>query len=112
MTRRKKEYSRFAIAADSIGITHMVVGTLAILLGEVTQLFSKFDADHGGVAFVLGYLDAPVYYLIAPFVPLTEGDRTYMILVGLAVCVLASIVYAAISYILLRFAVSLFKSGA
>ena len=108
--RRKKEYSRYAIAADAIGLTHLIIGTAAILLGEITNIFSKFDYEHGGVAFVLGYLDAPIYYFLEPFVPMSAGDRTYLIIAAMAVCVLASIVYGFVAYLILRFVVSLFKS--
>lgn len=106
---RKKEYSRYAIAADAIGVTHMIVGTVSILLGEYTDVFQAIGYEHGGVEFVFHYLDAPVYWVISPFMPLAQGDPGYLMLAGLAVVSLASIVYAVMAYFFLKFVVSLFK---
>ena len=109
MSRKKKEYSRYAVAADVIGLTHMIVGTVSILIGEYTEVFQTIDYKHGGVQFVLHYLDAPIYWILAPFLPIAGGDTRYVMMVGLAVVALGSIIYAVFAYYFLKFAVSLFN---
>jgi len=107
---KKKEYSPHIIIADAIGITHLLFGTVAILLGEVTRFFSSIDVKHGGVKFVFYYLDAPIYYLLAPHMPATQGDTVFMLCAGIAVVVFSSIVYGGLAYLVLRFAHTLFRS--
>ncbi len=105
---KKKEPSRFAIAADVVAITHLILGTLAILIGEVTTFFDAIGYKHGGVKFVFEYLDAPIYYPIRGFLPLAEGDSMYVLLAGIGVVVCASVFYGVLTYVVLRFIASLF----
>ena len=107
---RRKEYSRFVVAADALGVTHLIFGTLAIILGEFTDFFKALNSDHGGVQFVLRYLDRPVYAFMSPFIPAGGTDARYTIMVGLVVVLMSSIVYGAIAYLVLKFAISLFRS--
>lgn len=111
MSKKKKEYSRYAVAADVIGLTHMIVGTASILIGEYTDVFHTVAYEHGGVQFVFRYLDAPIYWILAPFLPIAGGDTQYVMMVGFVVVALGSIVYALFAYYFLKWAVSLFKSS-
>lgn len=105
---KKKEYSPAVIMADAVAITHLLFGTIAILLGELTGFFSSIDVKHGGVKFVFYYLDAPIYYLLAQYMPATQGDTVFMLCAGIAIVVFSSIVYGLLVYLIFRFASSLF----
>ncbi len=108
--KNRKEYSRSAVAADAVGIAHLIIGTLLIIVGEFTPIFEKLSFEHGGVQFIFQYLDAPVYYLLRPFMPDAEGDSIYLWLSGLAVITLSSMLYALVVYLMLRFMATLFDS--
>ncbi|MFN8391513.1 MAG: hypothetical protein U0136_14590 [Bdellovibrionota bacterium] len=107
---RRKEPSRYAVAADALGITHLVLGTLFIVVGEFTDFFKALHVDHGGVEFILKYLDRPIYAILQPMVPEAAGDAKYTILIGILVVMLGSIVYGMLSYFILRVIGTLFKS--
>ena len=107
---RKKEPSRYVIAADALGVTHLILGTLFIVVGEFTEFFKALNSDHGGVEFIIKYLDRPIYAMLYPFIPDAGGDARYTVMVGILVVLLGSIVYGALAYVVLRIAASLFAS--
>ena len=107
---RNKEPSKFAVAADVVAVTHLILGTLAILIGEVTNFFDAIGYKHAGVKFVFEYLDAPIYYPLQAFLPLAEGDSVYVLLAGISVVVCASVIYGFVTYGVLRFLSTLVRS--
>jgi hypothetical protein len=108
---RRKEPSKFVIAADALGITHLILGTLFIVIGEFTEFFKALHAEHGGVEFILKYLDRPIYAVLHPFVPDSGSDAKYTIMLAVLVVMLGSIVYGAVAYVVLRIGASLFGSS-
>ncbi|MCB0325325.1 MAG: hypothetical protein KDD69_17200 [Bdellovibrionales bacterium] len=108
--RRHKEnrYSRQAIAADAIALTHFVFANIALILGETTELLAAIDIQHGGIRFIYDYLDAPVYRLLQGFVGDVRADGIYMLIAVELVIIASSILYGFISYLILRLIAAVF----
>lgn len=143
--RKKKEYSRFVLAADAVGLTHFIFATLIAVLGEVPGLLDSVRREYGlvdwfytnvvqwfvtlfdlvlrdavpdaghykhpGLHFVYNYLDYPVYAIIRSMIGISSNslDSFHALLVAFVVIILSSILYGLLTYIVLRFIVSLFR---
>ena len=102
MGRRRGEYSGYQVVADAIGLTTLIVGTAAIALGEVTDIFGFMKSDHPGVEFVYKYLCAPIYLVISPLLPTAAVDYSYMVIAAVLVVVATALVYGLVAYLALR----------
>ena len=99
---QKQDAARFRlIIADSVGIAHFVVAHVALVLGELTNVFSGIGAEFPGVYVVLNYLDLPVYIL---FRTLDKGfsDFTYILLFAEFIIIITSLLYGFITYLALH----------
>lgn len=103
---RKQKYSVAARIADAVGIATLVLGSLLIFVGEITDVFSTISYDHGGVTFVFKYLCAPVYWVLAPVV-LEYHDFTSVMVSGLLVVVASAVLYGILTYAIVRMAMSI-----
>ena len=107
--KRKKEYSKYVIAADAFGITHFIVANLVLILGETSTLFLSVGTKHPGVTFIFDYLDAPVYQMFKGFVANFRADPVFMFLTAEFIIVASSLIYGLIAYFIFRAVGSLFN---
>lgn len=98
----ENRYSRAAIAADAVGITHFVLANLLFFLGEYTPLLEGIDVVHGGYVFITQYIDAPIFGMLRGYIGNSFADGIYLFLTGELVIVVASVVYALIVYAVLK----------
>lgn len=101
--RRRKEYTPQAIAADAVGISVILISTIALVLGETTKIFSWLKGPHTGVAFICDYIAAPVYPFIRWMLPTLSNDWMTVILYALSVALSAAFSYALIVYAIVRY---------
>lgn len=116
MARRKdSEYSRSTIIADAVGLTHLLVATAIVILGEYTNLFVQAGGRYNGVEFVYKYLDLPVYQIVTPIlesfgVAGDVSDRGVAMVTAGFVIIASSVVYGVITYYVCRLIASLAAS--
>jgi len=98
--RRHEEnrYSKSALIADWLGLTHFFLANVAFILGEFTELFSFIDVSHAGYVLINFYIDAPIYNVLKPYVGDVHSDWLMMLLSVELVIVVASVVYALLTY--------------
>ena len=107
---RPDKYKPFVLIADAVAITHLILGTLIVLVGELTEAFSFLGYKHTGVDFVYLYLDAPVFAIIKGILPTVSGDSFYVLATCALVLCLGSVFYGVLTYWALRLFSHLFKS--
>ncbi len=100
--RRRKEYAPPVIAADVVGISVIIVSTVAMILGETTHLFSWMKATHPGVEFIVRYIAAPFYPIVRNWLPAAGGDWVTVVLWGIGMMMLSAFLYALIAFLVVR----------
>lgn len=61
--RKKKEYSRFVLAADAVGLTHFIFASLIAVLGEVPGVMESIRRQYGLIDWVYGNIVEPLVKL-------------------------------------------------
>lgn len=100
--RQRKELTPQAIAADAVGISTIIVSTIALILGETTKIFSWIKDPHAGVAFICDYIAAPVFPFIRWALPRMTNDWMTVILYAVSVSLFAAFAYGIVAYIIVR----------
>lgn len=113
--RKDSEYSRSTIIADAVGLTHLLVATAIVILGEYTNIFAHAGGRHNGVEFVYQYIDKPVYQIVTPIlewfgVAGDVADRGLAMVTAGFVIIASSVAYGVITYYVCRFIGSLAAS--
>lgn len=103
MAKRKSKFSKPAIIADAIGITHFIFANILLVLGEITGVFGKPWEPFTAVRFIYTYVDAPVYTFISPFMPEQFDDPVTAYLIAEIVIIVSSVFYGLIAYLICRF---------
>jgi hypothetical protein len=103
MGKRKSKFTKPAIIADAIGVTHFIFANLLVVLGEVTGVFGKPWENFTGLRFLYTYVDAPVHTFMTPFMPEQFDDPVTAYLIAELIIILSSVLYGLIAYAICRF---------
>ncbi len=103
----ENRYSKSAIAADAVAITHFCLANFLFLIGEWTDLFKAIDVSNAGWVIVNEYIDAPIYNFFKGFVGDIHSDGLMFFMSVELVIIVSSVVYALITYAFFK-AISLF----
>ncbi len=100
--RRRKEFTPWVVAGDVVGLTTVIVSTLALILGETTPIFHWLKGAHPGVEFIFQYVALPFFPVVQRFLPNAGSDWMTNILLGLCVALMAALLYGFIAYMLVK----------
>lgn len=103
----ENRYSKSAIAADAVAITHFCLANFLFLIGEWTNLLKAIDVSNAGWVIINEYIDAPVYHFFKDYVGDIHSDGFLFFMSVELVIIVSSVVYALITYLVFK-AVSLF----
>jgi hypothetical protein len=102
MAKKKDQYSKIAIASDAVALTFFILANIALVVGELTNVFISLGEHNPGIKFVNHYMCALVYPFLEPLV----GGRTFDVvgtyLVAELVIIITAIAYRWICFILLK----------
>ncbi len=116
LTKRKNaEYSRATILADAVGLTHLLVATGIVIVGEYTDIFNHVGGRYHGIQFVYKFIDWPIVRLLTPILDWfgvggDVVDRGLAMVTAGFVIAASSAIYGIITYYVARFIGSLIAS--
>lgn len=87
--------------ADAIAIAHFLVANIIAIAGDFTDLFVFMKVPHGGIHFVMQYLDGPIYMAFGPMF-WDSGDVLNLWLSAEGVILLSSFLYWVTCYLAVR----------
>jgi hypothetical protein len=103
MNRKEREkFAKIGAAADLVGVVFCIIANLAVVLGELTPVFERLHAVHGGVKFTYNYLCPIVYPIMEPLIINHDGTKFGIFLVAEGVIVMSALAYRWISYFGMR----------
>ena len=108
--RKKKEFSRYAIAADAVGVTHFIIANLLLIAGEFSKVLNVFvgGEKHPGISFITTILDRPVAHFLKVYFQKFGSDTLTIHLLAELVVVGASVLYGFGIYVVFRILGSVF----
>ena len=81
----------------------LFVSTLALIVGETTQVFAYLKSPHPGVEVVCRYIAAPFFSVVRGYLPNAGADWMTVILFGISISLMSAVFYAFVAFIITRF---------